>query len=131
MSRYDLHKETRPHPSNPLLLVEFIAQEEFTDPTNHFENIQDVRWIIEEQHKGNMASWFSARVNIRVIGTDARSVGKYLGCCSYKSFDDFYACEYYSELVQEATDDLMNTLAGKIQEAESAVKVLKELRKGQ
>ena len=30
----------------------------------------------------------------------------YLGCCSYKTFEEFIECDYFKDMVHSATEDL-------------------------
>jgi hypothetical protein len=128
-STYILHRATIPHPNTEWLQIEFEAREEFGDPTNHLENYQEVKWIMEQQAQGNHASWFAARVCIRATGTDFTGKPDWLGACSYKSFDDFIQCEYFKDMIVEATKNFMVELPGKIQLAQSTLKVLETIDK--
>lgn len=128
MSTYDIFKQTKAHPTNALLLIEFIAQEEFSAPARQFEDARDIAWVNDEIRKGNNAAWFSAKVYIRAAGTDVCGTPQYLGCCSYRSFDEFLDCGYFRDMVKDATDAFFNTLPTEIQKARSTLQVLEQLK---
>lgn len=128
---YKLHEQRVQHPSNPLLLIHFEAMEEYADPSKHFSDLRDLRRIYEQQKKGNSAAWFSARICVRVAGTEVIGKASYLGCCSYNSFDEFLDSEknyYFKDLVREATESLLSSLDEEIGKAETTLKNLKSLR---
>jgi hypothetical protein len=125
---YILHKETRPHPTNHLLQIEFSALEEYANPVDRYETIELARNVQRELNRGNQAAWFSARIVVRLLGTDIESKPEYLGCCSYRSYDEFMQTEYFNEMVDEATKQFSETIVSRIQSAESTVKMLKEYR---
>jgi len=69
-------------------VVNFFAEDEDVNPVGHFENDEEALKVCEDYNNGNQAAWFCAKVTV----TDAEgneSEPDFLGCCSYKSFDDF------------------------------------------
>lgn len=57
------------------------------------------RWIKRQLDNGNQWAWCTVKVTVKWgknIGND------YLGCCSYKSFEDFKNGVYYEEMVENA-----------------------------
>jgi len=89
------------------------------DKVQDFEAEQDIQRQLDA---GNVWAWCSVEViaSIDGIEVDGRD---YLGCCSYKSEDDFKACEYFEDMKREARGELL----GKIQDFENK---LNELRGG-
>lgn len=89
------------------------------DKVQDFEAEQEIK---KQLDAGNVWAWCSVEViasidGIPVTGRD------YLGHCSYKSEDDFRACEYFGDMKHEAKGELL----GMIQDFENK---LEELRGG-
>lgn len=67
--------------------VEFHAEQEDMDPADSFDNEED----IEFARSGDPARWFCAAVYVRLLETGEVIGTDYLGCCSYRSFREFYS----------------------------------------
>ncbi len=77
--------------------------------------------ILAELSKGNAWAWFCAKVTCEWL--DMRENG-YLGCCSYKSREDFEASDYCKDLKAETLANLndrifkLQTELAKLKDAE-------------
>lgn len=127
---YLLFKRTNWHPDNTLLQVEFEAHEEYCSPESQFSDKEDAAKIIQDQHDGNYAAWFSAKVWIRAAGTDINGKAQYLGCCSYKSFEEFMEDQYFRDMIDEATKEFVGNIPTETQKLKSAMNVLETIAKG-
>lgn len=63
--------------------------------------------IYEQLDNGNMWAWCCVKVTASYKGIEGTD---YLGGCSYKSEKDFKSDGYYSDMKQQAFDDLISQL---------------------
>lgn len=75
----------------------FKALSEEATPADQFELESEVQRVVNEFNNGNEASWFVAVIEFN--GYEA-----FLGCCSYKSFEEFLDEKkgYFTDLCDEA-----------------------------
>lgn len=100
-----LYTKTLPHPDFEQLEVIFSAETEFYSPDNHFDFAEDINFANSDKE----SSWFCAEVKVQLKGTSLFGI-EFLGCCSYSSFDDFLNDAYFTDMVEQATQDLINDL---------------------
>jgi len=98
-----MYTKTINHPEYEHLEVVFEAEHEPDSPRDHFE----MQEHIDFAEMGDDASWFCAIVKVQIKGTIIFGVD-YLGCCSYKSFEEFMQCDYFNDMINEATQDLIS-----------------------
>lgn len=98
-----IYSEKMSHPTNSNIEVTFEAITEYKAPMNHFECIEDVEFARNEK---NSAAWFTACITVKYKGVHEIEGTDYLGCCSYKSFSDFYEGGYLEDMIANATDQL-------------------------
>jgi hypothetical protein len=76
---------------------EFIRLDEFESPDGNFaygddeEDEKAVQRVFDQLNAGNEYAWFCAEVKAKWNGFEASDC---LGCCSYKSKEDFMNCSY-------------------------------------
>ena len=70
-------------------------------------NKEAARWVRQELDNGNQWAWCVAKVTVSYQEVEASS---YLGCCSYKSQEDFMIGGYYVDMLQEAIEELASNL---------------------
>jgi hypothetical protein len=63
--------------------------------------------IKRQLRNGNQWAWCTVRVKCDYRGLESSS---YLGCCSYKSENDFKASDYYADMVAECLAELQSKL---------------------
>jgi hypothetical protein len=97
-----LFTKTIAHPTDKRLVVTFTAHQEL-------ENIADY-FLPEDVELARKYDWFVAEVRVSIKGT-LFSESSYLGACSYKHADEFMSDESFDELVNEATEDLLESIA--------------------
>lgn len=64
-------------------------------------------WIQSELDSGNMFAWFYAICTARYRNFSSWDS---LGCCSYKSQEDFEKDDYYTDMKAQAIDNLADTI---------------------
>jgi hypothetical protein len=101
-----IYTKTIKHPKYDHLEVTFEALDETESPEDHFEMQDDIDFASDFN---NEAAWFNACVKVQIKGTHIFGMD-FLGCCSYKSFDEFMKEEYFTDMIEEATNDLINDL---------------------
>jgi hypothetical protein len=74
-------------------VVELYALEEDLDPSDSFENEEDVEFARD----GYPAHWFCAYVQVVHIESDTVVGSDSLGACSYRTFRDFYQSHWRSD----------------------------------
>jgi len=89
--------------------ITFKSYPEHVPPEDVFER-DDAAYVREQLAAGNPAAWFCAEVTAELQGF---TYSVYLGCCSYKSFEQFTSaeCGYFPGMVEEATDGLLKKFA--------------------
>ena len=91
--------------------IEYAGPLHYASRSNDIETVkeelqEDIDSITEDYNRGNQAAWFCAKVTATYRGV---SVDEYLGCCSYKSFDDFLKPGgYYEDMIKEVTSELVD-----------------------
>jgi hypothetical protein len=116
-----IYTKTMNHPEHEQLQVVFEAHWENESPDDHFEFQEDKDFAYSGKHDAN---WFSATVKVELKGTLLFGMD-HLGCCSYKSFEEFMQDDYFTDMIKEATNDLINDLndtSDRINEFVDAVK---------
>lgn len=85
--------------------VKFSAENEELNPEDHFDNTEDVKYIIEQHEDGNPAAWFCAKVT---VSYKDQTETEYLGCCSYNSFQQFTGEEngYYLDMINTCINEI-------------------------
>lgn len=76
-------------------------------PSDHFEDAESVKWVCKEIDKGNQYAWFCAKVTA-TLGSFSAST--YLGCCSYKSKEDWENDPYYNDMKEQARTELFQEI---------------------
>ena len=95
----------------------FNAHEEHLNPSlDLFDCVEDIDYINNQLSKGNQSAWFCAEVKASWNGIE---VSDYLGCCSYKSFDEFVNEKdgYIDDMISSVTDELEKRIKNIINEA--------------
>jgi hypothetical protein len=87
------------------VVIEFTAEEEEISPSDNMEDQECINYVIEQYNSGNMAAWFCAKVEVKYKGFEAED---YLGCCSYKSFNEFTTMdkEYYMDMINQCIEQI-------------------------
>jgi hypothetical protein len=117
-------KKEMDHPSVKGLMVVFEAVEEDLDFQDHFSEEEDVKWIENQLNYGNMSAWFCAKLTVKLDGTDLEATD-YLGGCSYKSFEEFTDTkDYFGDMIDTATNELVSTMREAKEKLESVLKTL-------
>jgi hypothetical protein len=63
--------------------------------------------VRQQLEAGNEWAWCTVKVTAEIPGTEFKGVD-YLGCCSYKSLENFIECnDYYADMKAEAKADLI------------------------
>lgn len=94
--------------------VTFTMEHEFTSPKEIYSSGDEeseeaiLKWLDDEEFKGNQYAWFSAKVT---VSWNSFSRTEYLGCCSYESEKDFLESDCYHGLVEECLDRLNEDLS--------------------
>lgn len=96
--------KTISHPEYAHLQVVFEAHDEDIDPSEELEDEND----ITNAYQG-YSHWFSATVKVELAGTTIFGMDT-LGCCSYSSFEEFMQDAYFNDMIEQATQDLINDL---------------------
>lgn len=65
-------------------------------------------YVMNQLEGGNVWAWAAVTVTAEFMGVTASA---YLGGCSYENEEDFKACEYYRDMVREATNELADKIA--------------------
>jgi hypothetical protein len=103
-----------PHPTIEGLEVIFEALPEFCDPQDHFSEPDDIEAVITKKECLSDSYWFCARVVVRMIEFPKVSASDSLGCCSYETFKEFHQydnADYFRDMVDTATSDLIPQLS--------------------
>jgi hypothetical protein len=84
----------------------FTPEEEYVSPAEMYESESDIQWVCDQAEAGNMAAWFSAKVELKF--DEIVSEPDYLGCCSYKSFSEFTGENdgYFDDMLRVCYEDL-------------------------
>lgn len=114
--------------------IEYVlaGEPEDCDPADHFDDSDegdaDVTWVHEQLSAGNQWAWFRAVVTARVTldGQTFEGVDS-LGCCSYKSEDDFRQCQYFDDMKTEARYALLASLHTAVRRGELAAVALTQV----
>lgn len=89
-----------------LATVELSIQPETVQVEGHFDDPEDVKWVIDQLERGNEWAWCDATVTAEYDGCTGRDT---LGACSYKSETDFRK-NCMPDMVSQALDDLWHQL---------------------
>jgi hypothetical protein len=79
---------------------------ETISPREHFDDPEDVQWVIDQLERGNEWAWCDATVTAEYDDLTGRAT---LGACSYKSESDFRN-HCMPDMASEALDDLWRQL---------------------
>lgn len=71
------------------------------------EDAKAEQWIYDELDAGNEWAWCCVKVTARWNGLEGTD---FLGCCSYKSREDFERCDYYQDMHHIAFGNLMEQI---------------------
>jgi hypothetical protein len=82
------------------------------------ENAEDFIKTVKELKKSSRWGWCTVRVDATYKGFKGSD---YLGCCSYRSKEDFIAGGYYEQMVKAALDELNKVLSLKYDEIKDLV----------
>lgn len=96
-----MYSKTLEYKERPELEVIFEALPEFDHPKYHFEFEDDINFALVE----DSCRWFTAKITIKYKECPTLEADTYLGCCSYKSFDEFLE-ENSSDMIAEALSEL-------------------------
>jgi hypothetical protein len=113
---------TLSHPKIEGLEIVFTAKQEDQHPADHFDNQYDIDNVITGSEIISNSYWFCAEVVVRVVGTEGLNASDTLGCCSYKTFEEFHNYEnrdYFADMVDTATADLIPQLSRAMGDIES------------
>ena len=87
--------------------ITVTAEQEYITPAQYFKGLDNPTAIkdIEQQiETGNMYAWCTMKVKCKFMGLTATD---YLGCCNYKSQQDFIDNSgYYQDMVNTCLRDL-------------------------
>ena len=78
----------------------FDAEEEYISMRQHF--IKECGWTESQYRKIKDCAWFCAKVSAWKNGEELAST--YLGCCCYKTVEEFYTKyhdDYFAQMVQD------------------------------
>lgn len=89
-----------------LATVELIIEPETIAVEGHFDDPEDVAWVVDQLERGNEWAWCDATVTAEYDGVIGRDT---LGACSYKSKADFRK-NCMPDMVSVALDDLWRQL---------------------
>lgn len=112
------------YPTKEEVTYEAHADEEHDTYMGHFQSDepeldrQTERWIAAELRAGNQWAWCSVDVVAKWVDHDGTEFEghDYLGCCCYRSKEDFCTPDgYYPQMKDDAYDDLI----ARIREARS------------
>ena len=81
----------------------FEAEPELVSPRQHF--IKECGWTEAEYRKIKNFAWFAARVSAWKDGVELGVA--YLGCCSYRTVEEFYTAyrdDYFAQMAREVVD---------------------------
>jgi hypothetical protein len=116
------YKKKMDHPSVKGFMVVFEAVEE--DLELDFDDEETERNVMNDFNSGNYAAWFCAKVTVILDGTDLEATD-YLGGCSYKSFEEFIDTkDYFGDMIDTATNELVSTMREAKEKLESVLKTL-------
>lgn len=108
---FDRHMPELEYPSPAQVRYDLSIDAENERPANVFQDDPEtVQWIMAELRRGNLYAWFSARCTARWTDSEERDYFglAYLGCCSYKSREDFMEPGgYWDDMKSEAYDELI------------------------
>jgi hypothetical protein len=93
---------TRVTRDTPGVTIKVRVEEETDSPYGHFENRDQAKEVIKRAN-GNIWGWCTVWVTVSWEGFSGEDN---LGCCSYDSEEEFRADAYYSDLVNQALDQL-------------------------
>jgi hypothetical protein len=82
------------------------VEPETISPKEHFDDPEDVAWVIDQLERGNDWAWCDATVTAEYDGLTGRAT---LGACSYKSEADFRE-HCMPDMTSEALDELWRQL---------------------
>jgi hypothetical protein len=126
---YEQHSETR----HDGVKVELAITEEDVSVRGHFAGGDDVAdaamcdEIIRRADNGDVWAWCTVRVRCSVDGFQGED---YVGGCSYTDTRDFMGVGgYFSDMVDQAMVDLINTLKAEQETAKRAAATLERLSK--
>lgn len=89
-----------------LATVELSIQPETISVGEHFDDPEDVAWVVDQLERGNEWAWCDATVTTEYDGVTGRDT---LGACSYKSEVDFRK-NCMPDMASAALDDLWRQL---------------------
>lgn len=104
-----LHREADLQGPDNRFTYSFEALIEDTEPKSMYDNEEDIKWVNDQLDSYNSAAWFCAKVTAHWGDIECSD---YLGCCSYKSYDDFLNDEYCKEMLYSVTQGLICNLKG-------------------
>lgn len=99
--------------------IEFTPEECDTNPSDLFENEEDIKQVQNQYNSGNYAAWFCAKVEVKFKGLEFTD---YLGGCSYKSFSEFQSDEsgYYVDMINTCLHQINSDIEGRNEEVQKA-----------
>ncbi|HEY9659595.1 MAG TPA: hypothetical protein V6C65_14140 [Allocoleopsis sp.] len=96
-----------------LLVAIFAEPETDVSPERDFKHDPSVARSIRRKMKTNMLAWCSIGVTVFRVGETVdwhAPHTQHLGCCSYKSFQDFVEGGYYTQMRDEAIEEYRRNL---------------------
>lgn len=82
--------------------IEFTPENEDINPYDQLEDEQ-AKMVCDEYERGNVFAWFCAKVQVKYRDIEATD---YLGCCSYKSEQEFKTDPYYYDMVNTCIEEV-------------------------
>jgi len=64
-------------------------------------------WITDQLESGNQWAWCLVKVSVTFMGI---TKDEYLGGCSYTDEDCFIACDYYSDMVDQCQESIVDQI---------------------
>jgi hypothetical protein len=88
-------------------------------------------YIARELERGNDWARCTVKVTCQVEGHEDIAVGvDYLGCCSYRSEEDFRTPGgYFDNMCREAREDLIRSLKASLDRGATAARILRQIGK--
>lgn len=104
---------------------EIVRDDEFEAPEDgFFDDLETVEQIREEYNGGNLWAWCIVKVKAKWKGFEGFDT---LGCCSYKSKEDFMQDGYYTDMKVQALEDLNRQIAETVAKISEQAKELRPL----